>query len=177
MSKKFSAKTSLNKIEVVFDKTFDNFIVFLKKIYRNANREEIFRNELSEAHHYALIRFFRQPFESLELDNVRKIIENNILNAKSKEQRERAEFVSNIVRNVDVSKMPETLQTYIISSIFNPNGTQFNDFDMQQQIKQFLIRGVEADTIDKEAQSKLSKAKSDLAREEINQTRDTLKGK
>lgn len=172
---KFSAKTSFDKVEVVFDNTFDNFIDFLKKLYRNANREDIFRNEIAEAEHYALTRFFRQPFESLELDNVKKIIENNILNAKSTEQKERALFISNIVKSIDVSKMPHTLQSYIISSIFNPNGTQFNDFDMHEQIKEFVIRREKADTIIKESQSDIAKGTAEKTLDDLTTIRNNTK--
>jgi hypothetical protein len=54
--------------------------------------------------------------------------------------------------------MPQTLQTYIISSIINPNGNQFQDFDMQEQLKQFVVKEAEG-----RANSVFAKGESDVA--------------
>lgn len=84
-------------------------------------------------------------------------LENAILEAQTDEARTKVDFIKNILSQVNVKDMPATLQAYITTSIINPNGTQFNDFDMQQQIKEYVIRKERAETIEKESQAEVAK--------------------
>ena len=80
-----------------------------------------------------------------------------MLKAQTDEARAKVDFIKSILSQVNVKDMPPTLQAYITTSIINPNGTQFNDFDMQQQIKEFVIRKEKAETIEKESQADVAK--------------------
>jgi hypothetical protein len=56
----------------------------------------------------------------------------------------RAEFIKQALEKIDISELPPALQTYITSAIFNPHGSQFQDFELQEQIKSYLIQREQA---------------------------------
>ena len=96
--------------------------------------------------------------KKLRKEQLKKLeLENAMLQAQTDEARAKVDFVKSILSQVNVKDMPPTLQAYITTSIINPNGTQFNDFDMQQQIKEFVIRKEKAETIEKESQADVAK--------------------
>jgi len=79
----------------------------------------------------------------------------------TKEISARADFIKKALESINISELPPTLQTYITSSIFNPTGTQFNDFDMQEQIKEFIIRKEKAEAVEKESQADINRTTAD----------------
>lgn len=106
--------------------------------------------------------------KNLELENELKEAQLNQLKTQTsqidtttKEILARAEFIKKALENIDVTELPPTLQTYIASSIFNPQGTQFNDFDMQEQIKEFIIRKEKAEAVEKESQADIARKTAD----------------
>lgn len=89
----------------------------------------------------------QQKVRAAELANLRTQGEINQLEASTTESKARADFIMFILNNIDVEKlqkMPDTLWTYLISSIANPHGTQYQDFDIQQQLKPFLLKDADA---------------------------------
>ena len=102
-------------------------------------------------------------------------LENAMLEAQTDEARTKVDFIRNVLGQVNVKDMPPTLQAYITTSIINPNGTQFNDFDMQQQIKEFVIRKEKADTTIKESQADVVKKTSEKTIYDLNAIRNSNK--
>jgi len=82
--------------------------------------------------------------EARELDNLRKRAELNLLNAQTEEAKAKAQLIIYVVNELNLKNMPQTLQTYLISSIVNPQGSQYQDFDMQEQLKKFVIKEADA---------------------------------
>lgn len=101
--------------------------------------------------------------------------EVNLMEARTQEAKAKARLIEEVVNNLNFENLPPTLQTYIISSVFNPMGNQFQDFEMQEQLKQYVKRSVEADTEIKESQRDIAKAKSGATVAEIHQVRNTIK--
>jgi hypothetical protein len=95
------------------------------------------------------------------------------INTSTKEIDARAEFIKKALESINISELPPALQTYITSSIFNPSGTQFNDFDMQQQIKEFIIRKEKAEAVEKESQADVARKTADKTISDIEQLKKT----
>lgn len=96
--------------------------------------------------------------EAGRLQNLKTQAEINMMNATTQEAKAKADLIMYVVKELDLKNMPQTLQTYLISSIVNPNGSQFNDFDMQEQLKQFVVKEADA-----KARIAIAKATSDEA--------------
>lgn len=121
--------------------------------------------------------------ESLDVDILLKRAELSKLDAHTKELRARADLITRALGTVKLDEFPPALQTYIISSIFNPNGQQFNDFEIQSQIKDLIIEQEKIKTEKQQAekestvsQSEVDRAKGRATIFEINQIRNTDKG-
>lgn len=82
--------------------------------------------------------------ESAELENLKKKAEINLMTSKTDEAKAKAQLIMYVVKELDLKNMPQTLQTYLISSIVNPQGGQYQDFDMQEQLKQFVVKEADA---------------------------------
>lgn len=133
--------------------------------------------ELAEKQHYdtmqslddsAIERSLR--LKNLALENQLKEAQLQQINSQTgqidtatKEIGARADFIKKALDSIDIAELPPTLQTYITSSIFNPTGTQFNDFDMQEQIKEFIIRKEKAEAVEKESQADINRTTADKA--------------
>jgi hypothetical protein len=81
----------------------------------------------------------KHQLKALEIANLNSMADVNLKSAKTQEALAKADFMKMVLTQIDISAMPPTLQTYITSSIFNPNGTQFNDFEMQEAIKGYVV--------------------------------------
>jgi hypothetical protein len=81
----------------------------------------------------------------------------------------RAEFIKKALEAIDIAELPPTLQTYITSAIFNPHGSQFQDFDLQEQLKEFIVKKekAQADRASAEAQIKKEEKRSVKAQADI----------
>ena len=88
--------------------------------------------------------------------------EINQINARTEKDRELTRIIREVVENLDFESLPPTLQTYIISSVFNPDGSQYTDFDMKEQLKELIKRNTEAEVEIKESQRDTAKAKAKL---------------
>jgi hypothetical protein len=95
----------------------------------------------------ATIKSADLDLEAKELSNLNTKADINLKTAQTEESKAKAYFIKYVLESIDIASMPQTLQTYIISTIFSPNGTQFNDFDMQEQIKQFVVKTTEANAL------------------------------
>lgn len=114
--------------------------------------------------------------KALRKAQIKKLeLENAMLEAHTDEARAKVDFIRNVLGQVNIKDMPPTLQAYITTSIINPNGTQFNDFDMQQQIKEFVIRKEKADTVIKESQADIAKGTSEKTLYDLNSIRNSTK--
>lgn len=82
--------------------------------------------------------------ESAEIQNLKSRAELNLLTAQTEEAKAKAELIMFVVKELDLKNMPQTLQTYLISSIVNPQGSQYQDFDMQEQLKKFVLKEADA---------------------------------
>jgi len=112
--------------------------------------------------------------KKLRKEQLKKLeLENAMLQSQTDEARTKVDFIKSILSQVNVKDMPPTLQAYITTSIINPNGTQFNDFDMQQQIKEFVIRKEAADTIEKESKAKVAKKTAEKTVSDIDSIRNS----
>jgi len=81
--------------------------------------------------------------EAGELDNLRKKAEIDLLNAKTAEAQTKADLFVYVLKNLDFKNMPNDLQSYIITSLANPQSNQYQEFSMQERLKKYVE--IEAD--------------------------------
>ncbi|MFH1052772.1 MAG: DUF2273 domain-containing protein [bacterium] len=78
---------------------------------------------------------------------------NNLTNAKTAKEYAFAKFIDKVLSNLSIVDFPPAYQSFIISSIFNPNGNQYNNLDEMEKIKNFVERDREAKTKTAEAEA------------------------
>jgi hypothetical protein len=88
----------------------------------------------------------------LEAESAFRYAQTDAEKAKNQRLLEEAKLISFVVNNLNIKDMPQSLQSYVISSIVNPRGDQFQDFDMHEQLKEFVKQ---------EASAKAKKADAD----------------
>lgn len=123
--------------------------------------------------------------QAAKLANLKTQQEINIMMANSEEAKAKAQLIMYVLKELDLKNMPQTLQTYLITSIVNPQGSQYQDFDMQEQLKKFVIKEADAKARQSlanasivETQADVSKATGELTRTDISivkSNRDSLK--
>ena len=122
-----------------------------KKLFEAVFDDEIKAKQLKDATHWATIKQIQQPqqtidtmIEGFKIDNMQRLMAAYLTKAKVGQESAKATFIENVLTNIKIEALPSTLQTYIVSTIFNPTGTQFNDFEMQEQIKDYIKQETQA---------------------------------
>jgi hypothetical protein len=100
-------------------------------------------------------------------------LENDRLAIEIEERRTRNDFIRDALSKVQLEKMPPSLQAYITATMLNPNGSQYNDFEMQEQLKEYIKQEAEAKAqgLKAEAKSKEYKAEHEKWKHERQRNR------
>ena len=64
----------------------------------------------------------------VEMFKLRETAEVNSINARTEGEKAKANIINEVFKHLNFENLPPALQTYIISSVFNPSGNQFHDF-------------------------------------------------
>jgi hypothetical protein len=119
-------------------------------------------------------RLRQLTIEEAELKNEKLRLENARLKAQTDEARAKIDFIREVLGQVSVKNMPSTLQAYITATIINPNGTQFNDFDMQEQLKQYVIKEAEYNAKMTGAKARQEESQADVAEATARKTKEDI---
>jgi hypothetical protein len=122
--------------------------------------------------------------EAAKLANLKTKTEIMILTANSKESKAKAELIMYVLKELDLKNMPQTLQTYLITSIVNPQGSQYQDFDMQERLKKYIEKEADAKSrhslavaSQAEHQTRIAEKTADKSVYELDTVRDSTKRK
>ncbi|HIJ90602.1 MAG: hypothetical protein OEV89_07520 [Desulfobulbaceae bacterium] len=96
------------------------------------------KDEILAINHCASIR--AQELRAKEIENLRSEAEVALIQARGDEAKIRITLIKTVMECVDFHKLSETLQTYILTTLANPNaGPAYNEFEMQSLLKDIIV--------------------------------------
>ena len=101
------------------------------------------------------------------MQNLRGLIEANISNAKSIQERERIQYVMDIIQQIDIYSLSQELKEYIVSTLFGFSINDYNHYTMQQQLKEAVKKEADAKARKAEAEARVSEKTAELTISDI----------
>ena len=99
----------------------------------------------------------------------------NHTNALTEESKIKTKIISDLFNKVDINELPPELKTYVIVSTVNPNEKQYNEFQMQDRIKDLIFQREEEKNKQEQAKTKKEQSQADIERTVADKTVNDVK--
>lgn len=114
----------------------------------------------------------RQMDNESAVNMMRALAETSLTNATTEQAKERVKIIRNAADNIDFNKMPPDLQSFVISSVINPNISGMDNYELITKLEEAKLKMETAKAEQEQSKADVSKATAKKTIDEINQLRN-----